>query len=172
MDDKIAAEFINESSVRFDGSFNRLFHCLAQLNDEQIWRQPNENVNSIGVLVKHICGSFRQWTITPLNNAEDLRNRPEEFLNDDGITKSDLISLAEKLKSDFADAIGKLDAARLTEPRRIQGWELTLMTAIFRALTHLEGHVGQIVTLTRIELGNDYKIFWTPQTDEQKSERK
>jgi len=171
MDEKIAAEFINEANIRFDSSFSRLLHCLDQLDEEQIRWRPDENVNSVGVLVKHICGSFRQWTITQINNAEDERHRPGEFLNE-GFTKTDIVSLAENLRSDFAGAIGKLEASRLVEPRRVQGWDLTLMSAIFRALTHLEGHVGQVVVLTRIQLGNDYKIFWTPQTDEQKSERK
>lgn len=171
MDDKIAAEFINEANIRFESSFSRLFHCLAQLDDGQIRWRPNENVNSVGVLVKHICGSFRQWTITQIDDSEDERHRPAEFLNDD-LTKTDIISLAEILRSDFAASIGTLDASRLAEPRRVQGYDLVLMSAIFRALTHLEGHVGQIVVLTRIQLGDNYKIFWTPQTDEQKSERK
>lgn len=171
MDNRIAVEFIKESIIRLDGSFGRLFHCLDQLDGEQIWWRANENINSVGVLVKHICGNFRQWTITQIDKTEDERNRPGEFLNDDGFTKTDLISLAADIKSDFTDAIGKLDTSRLTEARRIQGYDVTLMSAIFRALTHLEGHTGQIVLLTRIQLGNDYKIFWTPQTDEQRSER-
>jgi hypothetical protein len=38
-------------------------------------------------------------------------------------------------------------------------------------LIHLEGHIGQIILLTRIQSGDNYKIFWTPQTSEQKAER-
>lgn len=172
MENKIAIEFINESGNRFDSSFSRLFHCLDQLNDEQIRWRPDNKMNSVAVLVKHICGSFRQWTITPINKTEDRRNRPAEFLNDDNFSKAEIISQAKKLKSDFSGALQNLDASRLAEPKRIQGNEVTLMSAIFRALTHLEGHVGQIIILTRIQLGDNYKVFWVPQTDEQKSEWK
>jgi alkylation response protein AidB-like acyl-CoA dehydrogenase len=129
-------------------------------------------MNSIGILITHICGSFRQWTITNINNEEDVRDRPEEFLNENKIIKEELIELAATLKSEFLKAIHNLDTSGLTEQRRIQGYDVTLMSAIFRALTHLEGHIGQIVLLTRIKLGDNYKMFWTPQTDEQRAELK
>ncbi|MBD0279253.1 MAG: DUF1572 family protein [Flavisolibacter sp.] len=165
-------EFLNESRNRMESSFQRLYHCLGQLNEKQIWWQPNDKMNSVGTLITHICGSFRQWTITNINNEEDLRDRPREFLNDDKITKAELMSLTEKLRSDFISSITNLNPSRLMEQRRIQGFEVTLMSAIFRALTHLEGHIGQIILLTRLQLGDGYKIFWMPQTDEQKAERK
>ncbi|MGI8580784.1 MAG: DUF1572 family protein [Chitinophagaceae bacterium] len=101
-----------------------------------------------------------------------LRDRPGEFLNESKITKEELIQLTADLKSDFEKAINNFDSGRLTEQRRIQGYDVTLMSAIFRALTHLEGHIGQIVLLTRIQSGDNYKIFWTPQTEEQRAERK
>jgi hypothetical protein len=165
-------EFLNECKIRFDSSFQRLNHCLEQLDERQIWWRPNDKMNSIGALIRHICGSFRQWTVTPINNEEDVRDRPEEFLNNDKITRQDLIQLTAKLKADFLRAVNNLDSSRLVEQRRIQGSEVTLMSAVFRALTHLEGHVGQIILLTRIQLDDRYKIFWVPQTDEQRAERK
>ena len=93
-------------------------------------------------------------------------------MNNDKITRQDLIQLTAKLKADFLRAVNNLDFSRLVEQRRIQGSEVTLMSAVFRALTHLEGHVGQIILLTRIQLDDRYKIFWVPQTDEQRAERK
>lgn len=167
-----AIEFLRESENRFESSFKRLFHCLDQLDHGQIWWQPNDKMNSVGVLMKHICGNMRQWTITAINNSEDTRNRPQEFVSTSDLTKAELATLANSLKLEFLNSIKNLDASRLMEPKRIQGYDITLMTAIFRALTHLEGHVGQIVLLTRIQLGDRYKIFWTPQTDEQRAEFK
>jgi hypothetical protein len=172
MENILEKEFLNECKIRIESSFQRLYHCVDQLDEQKIWWRPNDKMNSIGILITHICGSFRQWTITNINNEEDLRDRPKEFLKESKITKGELIELAAKLKSDFLIAINNLPALRLTEQRRIQGYEVTLMTATFRALTHLEGHIGQIVLLTRIQLGDNYKIFWAPQTDEQRAERK
>ena len=172
MENTIDKEFLNECKLRIESSFQRLYHCLDQLDEQKIWWQPNDKMNSVGILITHICGSLRQWTITNINNEEDVRNRPEEFLNENKINKDELIELVATLKSDFEKAIDNLDPSRLTEQRRIQGYDVTLMSAIFRALTHLEGHIGQIVLLTRIQSGDNYKIFWTPQTEEQKAERK
>ncbi len=172
MKQAIEEVFLNECKLRFESSFLRLYHCIDQLEEANIWWQPNEHMNSIGILITHICGSFRQWTITHINNEEDVRDRPKEFLKDIYNTKQQLLQLTAKLKSDFLEAINNFDQSRLTEQRRIQGNNVTLMSAIIRALTHLEGHVGQIVLLTRIQSGENYKIFWTPQTDEQKAERK
>lgn len=172
MENTTDKEFLNECKNRIDSSFQRLYHCLDQLNDKQIWWRPNDKMNSIEILITHICEAFRQWTITIMNNEEDVRDRPEEFLNNSKINKEELLQLATKLKSDFITAINNLDYSRLTEQRRIQGYDITLMSSNFRALTHLEGHIGQIVLLTRIQLGDNYKIFWTPQTDEQRAERK
>lgn len=172
MGNTISSEFLNECGLRIESSFQRLYHCLDQVDEEKIWWQANEKMNSIGILITHICGSFRQWTITPINNEDDERHRPGEFLNEINVTRSELVGLTEKLKADFLTAIGNLDPSRLTEQRRIQGYDLTLMSAIFRALIHMEGHIGQIMLLTRIQSGDKYKILWTPKTDEQKAERK
>lgn len=172
MENTVSKQFLNECNIRIDSSFQRLHHCLGQLSEKQIWWRPDDDMNSVGTLITHICGSFRQWTITHINNEEDLRDRPAEFLNNAKITKEELVLVATKLQSDFITAIHNLNSSRLTEERRIQGYVVTLLSAIFRALTHLEGHIGQIVLLTRIQLGDHYKIFWTPQTDEEKAERK
>ncbi len=172
MENTIDKEFLNECKLRIESSFQRLYHCFYQLDEKKIWWRPNDQMNSIGILIHHICGSFRQWTITNINNTEDVRDRPGEFLNESKITKEELTQLTADLKSGFESAINNLDPSRLTEQRRIQGYDVTLMSAIFRALTHLEGHIGQIVLLTRIQSGGNYKIFWTPQTEEQRAERK
>jgi hypothetical protein len=164
--------FLSECISRLDASAGRIFHCLHQLNEEQTWRKADERTNSVGMLVQHICGSFRQWTITVMNNEEDMRHRPGEFSDSSRLSKKQLVELVEKLKTDFVNAITGLDPSRLPELKRIQGYDITLLSAIMRALIHLEGHVGQIMLLTRIELGASYKIFWTPQTEEQKAERK
>jgi hypothetical protein len=165
MENEIAKEFLSECLNRADGSFKRLFHCLEQLDEKQIWWRPNDKMNSVAVLIKHICGNMRQWTITSVTNEEDKRNRPQEFLNDNKLTKAELISMSDKLKSDFTNALKRLEASRLTEQKVIQGYDVKLMSAIFRALTHLEGHIGQIILLTRIQLGDNYKVFWMPKTD-------
>jgi hypothetical protein len=167
----VEQEFVKESRNRLEASIQRLNHCLEQTGHAQLWWRPNEHMNSIGILVMHICGSFRQWAIVSIDKREDTRNRPDEFRNNE-CSKAQLLEMISRLKADFNNALDRLEASRLLESRRIQGYDVSLMAAIFRALVHLEGHVGQAMLLTRMQLGDDYKVFWVPQTEEQKAERK
>lgn len=152
-------EFLAESIYRFQSSFVRLFHCLEQLNDDQIWWKPDKRMNSTGILIKHLCGNLRQWTIIQMNNSADERNRPEEFKDDLRISKKNLIEMLNRIKEDFISAVNNFKPERLNEPKVIQGYDVTVMTAIYRSLTHLEGHVGQIILLSRLQLGESYNIY-------------
>ena len=87
MEHLISKEFLTESKNRFERSFKRLFHCLDQLDEKQIWWKPNNQMNSIGILIKHISGNLRQWIVTQITNSEDHRNRSEEFRDDKKINK-------------------------------------------------------------------------------------
>ncbi len=144
---------------------------MDQIDNVQSWWQANAQMNSIGMLITHLCGSFRQWMISIMNNEVDARNRLAEFINNKNINKETLVKLVLKLESDYKTAIDNFDTSRFLEQRRIQGYKVTIMSANIRALTHLEGHIGQIVLLTRIQLGDAYKIFWTPKTPEEISAR-
>ena len=64
-------------------------------------------------------------------------------------------------------ALAGLDESRLLEARRIQGFEETALTAIWESLTHLSGHTQEIIYVTRLQLGDEYRTFWTPSTPEQ-----
>ena len=64
-------------------------------------------------------------------------------------------------------ALVGLDESRLLEARRIQGFDETALTAIWESLTHLSGHTQEIIYVTRLQLGDEYRTFWTPSTPEQ-----
>jgi hypothetical protein len=60
-----------------------------------------------------------------------------------------------------------LDEARLIEPRKIQGFDELVLSAIWHSLEHLGGHTQEIIFMTRLQRGKDYKFAWTPSTPEQ-----
>jgi hypothetical protein len=55
----------------------------------------------------------------------------------------------------------------LLERRRIQGFETTVLAAIFDTVSHFVGHQHQIVYITRLRLGDAYRFQWAPATLEQ-----
>ncbi|HVO75160.1 MAG TPA: DUF1572 family protein [Ignavibacteriaceae bacterium] len=156
---ELGKSFLEESKYRLESSFIRIFHCLDQLNERQIWWKPDERMNSAGILIKHICGNLKQWTIIQMNGSEDHRKRDEEFKDEKKLSKAELINLLKGINKDFISAAENFNPARLSEPKSIQGYKVTIMTAVFRSMTHLEGHVGQIIMLTRLQLGEQYKIY-------------
>jgi hypothetical protein len=41
----------------------KISDCLEKLTKDDIWWRPNENSNSIGNLILHLCGNVRQWIV-------------------------------------------------------------------------------------------------------------
>ena len=69
-----------------------------------------------------------------------------------------------------ADAVlAKLDAEQLVQPRRIQGFDTTVLAAAFDTIAHFRGHVQEIIHMTRQGLGGAYRFDFVPQGKEQES---
>jgi hypothetical protein len=69
--------------------------------------------------------------------------------------------------SEAKGVLGRLTARQLMEVRRIQGFNVTGLAAIFDSVPHFRGHTQEIVHLTRLQLGDAYRFAWTPMTPEQ-----
>ena len=65
------------------------------------------------------------------------------------------------------EVLANLDEGRLLEPRRIQGFDETVLSATWHSLEHLGGHAQEIIHMTRLQLGDRYRFAWTPSTPEQ-----
>jgi len=63
--------------------------------------------------------------------------------------------------------LARQSAPQLPEARRIQGFDVTGLAAIFDSVPHFRGHTQEIIGLTRLQLGDAYKFAWTPTTPEQ-----
>ena len=105
---KLAELCVRQWRSRFEERYlPRIVGCLEQLSDDEIWWRPNEASNSIGNLVLHICGNMRQWIISGLGGAEDLRQRDKEF-DERGPVARD--ALAGKITADGAGSLCRLGA--------------------------------------------------------------
>jgi uncharacterized damage-inducible protein DinB len=133
--------------------------CLAKLDDEDIWWRPNEKSNSIGNLILHLCGNIRQWIIHGVGGAADLRNRPAEFAARESFPKAELLEKLESTLVEVDAVLANLPVEKLTEPRVIQGFDVTVLRAIFHAVEHFSYHTGQIIYITKMRTGEDLK-FW------------
>jgi uncharacterized damage-inducible protein DinB len=153
-------EFIARSRHHFMEDFlPKIERCLEQLNDEQIWWRPNEQSNSIGNLLLHLCGNARQWIVCGVGGAEDKRNRDAEFAQRDQIPKAELHSLLKQTLQDVDGALAQYDPDRLLARRTIQGSDVSVLEAILHVVEHFSMHTGQILMLTKMLKNADLAFY-------------
>jgi hypothetical protein len=165
--DELAAAVGVAAAHELDSARNRIKHCLGQLNDEQVWWRSQPNLNSIGNLILHLCGNLRQWIVSGLGGASDVRNRPAEFAEQGPIPKEELMHSLDTVVEEAKRVLAGVDTRQLVEVRSIQGFDVTGVAALFDSVPHFRGHTQEIIYMTRLQLGDAYKFAWTPTTHEQ-----
>src|SRR5690348_3197444 len=160
--DQFAAAVGAEASAVLRDSAELIRHCVAQLSDEQVWRREGEDRNSIGNLILHLCGNVRQWLISGVGGAKDVRDRPREFAERGPIPKAELLRRLQDALEEAITALHVVKSDQLMRKRRIQGFEVSGLGAIFSAVPHFKGHTQEIAHITRDLLGDGYRLHWVP----------
>jgi hypothetical protein len=165
--DELAAAVGAAAADELANALDRIKHCLGQLNDGQVWQRSRPDLNSIGNLILHLGGNLRQWIVAGLGGAADSRHRPAEFAERGPIAKERLLRDLEAAVNESKRVLAGVSAGQLAAGRRIQGFDVTGVAAIFSSVPHFRGHTQEIVHMTRLLLGDAYKYAWTPTTPEQ-----
>ena len=137
----------------------KIERCLERLSDEQIWWRPNDESNSIGNLVLHLCGNARQWIVCGVGGAADGRDRDAEFAQREAIARGELVALLRTTLSDIEVVLKNLTPETLLERRAIQGSDVDVLEAIFHVTEHFSMHTGQIIMLTKILTATDLRFY-------------
>lgn len=82
-----------------------------------------------------------------LSAQNELHNcgRSAEFAERRPIPEDELIRRLEAVAAEADAALAALGEARLLEPCRFQGFDETVLSAIWKSLEHLGGHAQEIV---------------------------
>lgn len=137
----------------------KIERCLDLLDDEQIWWRANEQSNSIGNLVLHLCGNARQWIVGGVGEAARTRDRDAEFAQRETIARDELLKLLRTTMSDVDATLAEFDSERLLESRTIQGVEGSALDAILHVVEHFSMHAGQIVFITKQLTAQDMHFY-------------
>jgi len=137
----------------------KIERCLEKLTDAEIWWRANEESNSIGNLIMHLCGNARQWIICGVGGQADNRNRDAEFEQRDPIPRSELLTLLRSTLSEIQTTLQAVDPAALLERRKIQGHDVDILEAIFHVTEHFSMHTGQILLLTKLLTATDLHFY-------------
>ncbi len=137
----------------------KIERCLEKLKDEDMWWRADSESNSIGNLLLHLSGNVRQWIVSGVGSAPDLRERQAEFDAREGIGRAGLLENL-RLTLDEADAVlARLAPSELLERRRIQESEVSLLEAIFHVVEHFSMHTGQIILITKMLTQSDLRFY-------------
>lgn len=134
-----------------------------QLDDSALFRQYNEDCNSIATLVKHLWGNMlSRWTDFLNSDGEkEWRKRDEEFENDINSREEMLQKWNEGWQCLF-DAIKPLNDDDLYKTIYIRNQGHTVMEAINRQLAHYAYHVGQIVFAGKMLANENWQSLSIP----------
>src|SRR4051812_32391841 len=164
-DHAVSHAFVETSRALIATDFlPKIERCLERLTDDDVWWRPNEASNSIGNLLLHLRGNVRQWIVGGVGGRGGERRRQQEFDERGKIPKNELLEgLREVLEQ--ADAVLRdLDADALLSRRHIQGYDVTVLDAIYHVVEHFSMHTGQIILLTKARTADDLKL-WQPPVD-------
>ncbi|HEY5330016.1 MAG TPA: DUF1572 family protein [Acidobacteriaceae bacterium] len=160
--DSISADFLAHSAQRLQTLHNDIATCLGKLTEEQIWQRGGPHENSIGNLLLHLEGNIRQWIIHGIAGQPDVRHRDDEFTLAPSTDSSHAFAGFTATLNAAHELIAKLPPARLAEvidPQPTGTWRhTTILVAIYRVVSHLDHHTGQIILLTKQLTGTDLDL--------------
>lgn len=127
-----------------DESLPRIRRCLERLDDGEIWRRPNAHTSSLGNLVLHLAGNVRQYLVSGLGGAPDVRNRAGEFSEKGPVPRPELLERLETAVAEAMKAIEGLTPEALAKVYTVQGFRETGLSILVHVVEHFSYHTGQI----------------------------
>lgn len=124
---------------------------IAQLPDDKLFWQYNDESNSIAIIVKHLSGNMlSRWTDFLTSDGEkEWRHRDAEFENDIQ-TKTELIQKWNQGWDCLFNALNSLTIEDLSKTIYIRNQGHSIAEAINRQLAHYPYHVGQMVFIGKM----------------------
>ena len=139
-----------------------------QLEDDALFKQVDEEANSIAVIVNHLSGNMlSRWTDFLISDGEKpWRNRDEEF-KDVIRSRTELQEKWDKGWECLFLAIKTLKDKDLEKIVYIRNMGHTVAEAVNRQLAHYAYHVGQIVFIGKMMRQKEWKSLSIPKGESQ-----
>lgn len=137
--------------------------ALAQINDESLFRMPDEKSNSISVIVKHLHGNMlSRWTdFLTTDGEKEWRDRDSEF-EETIETRDEVMKQWNEGWACVFNALNTLQPEDFDKTVYIRNMGQTVLEAIMRQMAHYAYHIGQIVYLARLFNEGDWKTLTIP----------
>ena len=133
--------------------------AVSVLDDQVVWARPNEASNSIGNLMLHLAGNARQWIVSGVGGAPDMRDRQREFDQRAPLPVTTLIDRLEQTISDADRVLASLTPGDLPTRRTIQANDVSVLEAIYHVVEHFSMHTGQIILLAKADQPDRVRFY-------------
>ena len=168
----LEADFLTNAADKLAENLDRIETCLTELPPHSLWARDSENENAVGNLLLHLEGNVRQWILSGIGAGPDERDRPSEFSARTGANASVLFAKLRGTVGEALALIRSLPHRRLAEEVAIQGYDTTVLSAIFHVVEHFSRHTYQIILLTKRFTGKDLGFYsYLDQTGRRETEQ-
>ncbi len=137
--------------------------AIAQLDDQELNWQANEDSNSIATIVKHLSGNMlSRWTdFLTTDGEKPWRLRDAEFENG-AVSREQLMATWEKGWQCLFDALNSITDDDLERIIYIRNEGDTILANINRQIAHYAYHVGQIVYASKLRVKTEWHSLSIP----------
>jgi hypothetical protein len=153
-------EYITESIKSFRGMKSNAEQAIHQLANEDFHFKPNEESNSIAIIMKHLAGNMisRFTGFLTSDGEKPDRNRDGEF-EDDFASRETIMNYWNKGWGCVFKSLEELKEEDLLQTVYIRNEPHTVLRAIQRQLVHYAYHCGQLVFLAKQIKSADFKTL-------------
>lgn len=164
MDDVGLAFLAKSRSLLTSDYLPKIERCLNRMSAADIWWRPNDASNSTGNLILHLCGNVTMWIIGGVGALPFERHRQLEFDERRNIPAAELHSHITRVVQQADTVLSAVRPDELLDRREIQGYDVTVLEAIYHVVEHFGMHTGQIITLSKARVGEDLELWVPPET--------
>jgi hypothetical protein len=155
-----AQEFMEASRLFLEQDFlPKLKHCVEDMPEIDIWWRPNEQSNSVGNLILHLCGNIKQWILHSIGGIPVARDRDAEFAERRMLPKAELIANIDTAVTDVAKLLETLPASSLLARFEVQADTPSRLQAIYHVVEHFSYHLGLFLYIYKLRTGRDPAFF-------------
>ena len=157
-----AGDFVAAMADEYHALRSLAERAAAQVDDRQFFATLDSEANSIAALMKHVGGNLNsRWRDFRTTDGEKPdRHRDAEF--EPGESRDAVVATWAQGWGMLEGALGALTPADLAGHVVIRGERIALPRALARNLSHVAGHVHQLVLLAKHWRGSSWKTLSIP----------
>ena len=158
-DEHAATDFCEYCREKLERSLHQIVRCARLLTNEELWQRPNDNSNAVANLIIHLTGNVSQWILDGVAGDPYERDRDAEFARREPLETDRIIDALQRTVRRATQVISGLDSSSLANHRTIQGYDVSVLRAVFHVVEHFSWHAGQIIYATKAMRDVDLSLY-------------